>query len=55
MAIIKPVEVAFDDIKHNIIIDIVLVGCQCVLFLFGSVNVQNTEKTSNFAFGVHAK
>ena len=31
MAINKPIEIAFGDIKH-IIIDIVLVECNCVLF-----------------------
>ena len=31
MEIIKPMEIAFDDIKH-IIIDILLVECHCVLF-----------------------
>ena len=31
MAMIKPVEIAFDDINH-IIIDISLVECHCVLF-----------------------
>ena len=44
MAINKPMEITFDDIKY-IIIDIVLVECNCVLFIFGSVNVSNTDKT----------
>ena len=31
MAITKPMEIAFDDVKH-IIIDILLVECHCVLY-----------------------
>ena len=39
---IKPMEIAFDDIKH-IIIDVLLVECHLCYFIFGSVNVTNTD------------
>ena len=40
MAINKPMEIAFGDIKH-ILIDIVVVECHCHMW---SVNVPNTDK-----------
>ena len=41
MAINKPMEIAFADIKH-ILIDIVVVECHCHMW---SLNVPNTDKT----------
>ena len=51
-------EIALGDIKH-IIIDMVgpySLNVIVYYFIFGSVNVPNTDKTpAIFAFGVHAK
>ena len=43
MAVIKPMEIAFGDI-NQIIIDILLVECHCVLFNYMSMNVPITDK-----------
>ena len=48
-------EIAFDDIKmfYSILYSLNVVVCY---FIFGSVNVPNTDKTpGDFASGVHAK
>ena len=55
MAIIKLIEIKFEDVKILKSISYSLNFIECY-FIFGSVNVPNTDKTtSNFAFGVYAK
>ena len=44
MTMIKPMEIAFDDINH-IIIDTLLLNVILCYFIFGSVNVPITDKT----------
>ena len=48
-------EIAFNDIKHIIIV-ILLFECNCVLLYIWVSECPNTDKTpGDFAFGVHAK
>ena len=44
MTIIKPMEIAFDNIKH-IMNDILHLNVIVCYFIYGSVNVPNTNKT----------